>query len=94
MIWVTRLNGTEIVLNADLIETVEATPDTVITLVDGKKYVVSEPAAEVISRVRLFRSSILTLADAPLPASPRTDRTASSRLYVLPTGVNNEPHAE
>lgn len=85
MIWVTRLNGSEVVLNADLIETVESTPDTVVTLVDGKKYVVTERAAEVITRVRSFRASILTLADQPLPMAP--DEPPSVRagtLYMLP----------
>ncbi len=42
MIKVTRLNGKNFMLNAEIIETLEETPDTVITLVDGKKYVVKE----------------------------------------------------
>jgi len=63
VIAVTRLNGSEIVVNTDLIETVEATPDTVLTLVDGKKYVVHETPAEVIERIRHFRVSILRRLD-------------------------------
>jgi flagellar protein FlbD len=43
------------VLNADLIETIEATPDTVISLVTGKKYVVREKVEEVIDRIVEFR---------------------------------------
>jgi flagellar protein FlbD len=77
VISVTRLNGTEIVVNADLIETVEATPDTVITLVDGKKYVVHERTDEVVERIRLFRASILRRVDDPHIA-------AAAELYVLP----------
>ena len=77
MISVTRLNGTEIVVNADLIETVEATPDTVITLVDGKKYVVHESSDDVIERIRLFRASILRRVDDPAAA-------AAAELYVFP----------
>ena len=42
MIKVTRLNDKEFVINVDLIETIEETPDTVITLTGGNKYVVSE----------------------------------------------------
>ena len=42
MITLTRLSGTVFALNSDLIERIDATPDTVITLVDGKKYVVTE----------------------------------------------------
>ena len=77
MISVTRLNGTEIVVNADLIETVESTPDTVITLVDGKKYVVHETTEAVIERIRMFRASILRRVDDPHVAS-------AAELYVLP----------
>uniref|UniRef100_A0A7V4DHL8 Flagellar protein FlbD n=1 Tax=Candidatus Caldatribacterium californiense TaxID=1454726 RepID=A0A7V4DHL8_9BACT len=55
MIELTRLNGSVFVLNADLIETIEATPDTVISLVTGKKYVVREKVGEVIDRIVEFR---------------------------------------
>jgi flagellar protein FlbD len=51
MIKLTRLNGQPMVLNADLIETVEATPDTVITLTTEKKLVVQEDVDTVIDRV-------------------------------------------
>ena len=40
MIEVTRLNGTTVLINSDLIETVEETPDTVISLTTGKKFIV------------------------------------------------------
>jgi flagellar protein FlbD len=55
VIALTRLNGSMFVLNADLIETIEATPDTVISLVTGKKYVVREKVEEVIDRIVEFR---------------------------------------
>lgn len=55
MISVTRFNGSIFVVNADLIETIEATPDTVITLVTGKKYVVQEKVEEVIEKIIEFR---------------------------------------
>jgi flagellar protein FlbD len=55
VIALTRLNGSVFVLNADLIETIEATPDTVISLVTGKKYVVREKVEEVIDRIVEFR---------------------------------------
>ena len=51
MIEVTRLKGKKMMINAELIETVEETPDTVITLTNGKKFVVSESAEEVTSLV-------------------------------------------
>lgn len=70
MIIVTRLNGTEIVVNADLIETIEATPDTVVTLVDGTRYLVEEPPATIIERVMGFRAAVLRLGDEPIESPP------------------------
>ncbi|MDI3298187.1 MAG: flagellar FlbD family protein [Bacillota bacterium] len=58
MIWLTRLNGDELVVNADMIETVEATPDTVITLVNGHRWIVAESPDEVIRRVVAYRRKI------------------------------------
>jgi flagellar protein FlbD len=62
MIAVTRLHGSRITLNCDLIERVEATPDTVLTLVDGSRYVVRESVGEIVDRVRSFRASVVLLA--------------------------------
>lgn len=47
MITLTRLNGKEFVLNDDLIQTIEETPDTVITLTNGAKYIVNEDYEEI-----------------------------------------------
>ncbi len=62
MIKLTRLKSHdhEFVLNVDLIETVEETPDTVITLTTGKKIIVEESSDEIIRRVVEFRRAILT----------------------------------
>lgn len=60
MIYVTRLNHSSVVLNCDLIEHIEATPDTVITLTTGQKITVLETAEEIIERVRAWRHSFLT----------------------------------
>lgn len=59
MIMLTRLNGAPFALNPDLIERAEATPDTVIVLVDGKHYVVHESLPEVIERVQQARAAVL-----------------------------------
>jgi len=59
MILLRRLNNAVIGLNADLIERIDATPDTVITLVDGKKYVVAETPDEVVERIIEFRANVL-----------------------------------
>ncbi|MGI6083813.1 MAG: flagellar FlbD family protein [Acetivibrionales bacterium] len=61
MIWVTRINNTQLVLNADWIETVESTPDTVITLTNGKKYIVTEKIDEVIERVINYKQKTFCL---------------------------------
>ncbi len=62
MITLTRLSGSVFVLNADLIERVDSTPDTVVSLVDGKKYVVSESLTEVVAAVRTHRGEIIALS--------------------------------
>lgn len=51
VIEVTRLRGKKIVINAELIEVVEETPDTVITLTSGKKFVVNETSEQLINLV-------------------------------------------
>jgi flagellar protein FlbD len=58
MIKLTRLNREPLVLNSDLIEYVEAIPDTVITMTTGEKLRVNETADEVIERVIEFRRAI------------------------------------
>lgn len=58
MINLTRMNNTVITVNDDLIETIEETPDTVITLTTGKKLVVKESTKEIIELVKEFRKEI------------------------------------
>jgi flagellar protein FlbD len=60
MIEVTRLNKKEFVLNCDWIETVEATPDTVITLTNGKKYVVAENVDDIVKKVVEYKQKIFS----------------------------------
>ncbi len=63
MILLSRLNGPPFALNADLIERAEATPDTVITLVDGTKYVIRESLDELVEKIRECRASVIALAE-------------------------------
>ncbi len=58
MIHLTRLNHIPLVLNSDLIEHIEITPDTVITLTNGQKLMVLESAVEIIDRVVAFRRAL------------------------------------
>ena len=60
MIRLTRLNQVPLVVNSDLIEHVEITPDTVIALTTGQKILVRETADEVIERVIGFRRAVLS----------------------------------
>jgi len=58
MIQLTRLNGQEMVLNADFIERIEARPDTIITLTSGEQYIAREGVEEIIEKVREYKRSI------------------------------------
>ncbi len=55
MIRLTRLNETKFVINAEMIEFVEATPDTIVSLQSGKKVMVTEPLDEVVERIIEYR---------------------------------------
>jgi flagellar protein FlbD len=59
MIILTRLNGEQFAINCDLVERVDAHPNTVLTLVDATKYVVAESLTEIVERVRDFRAGVL-----------------------------------
>ncbi len=63
MILVHRLKGEPMFLNSDLVEYIETTPDTVITLLDGRRIVVQDDAEEVVDRVLRFRAAVLVAAE-------------------------------
>ena len=80
MIIVTRLHGASVAVNCDLIERVEAAPETVVTLVDGSRYVVRESVSEIVEKIRAFRASVVLLAG-------RLDERAApgqQHLYLVP----------
>lgn len=60
MIELTRLDGTELVLNAELVAWVEPTPDTLVTLTTGSKLVVTETVLEVQERVVAYRQRVFS----------------------------------
>jgi flagellar protein FlbD len=62
VILVTRINGAVFALNPDLVERVDCTPDTVVTLVDGTKYIIAESVPEFIDSVRHYRASLIAQA--------------------------------
>jgi flagellar protein FlbD len=74
MIYLTRLDGTEVVVNCDLIATIEKTPDTMITMINGQHLLVREPVEEVVERSigyrhRVYRGPGLAMI-SPEPAPP------------------------
>ena len=84
MIRLCRLNGSEIYLNADLVATVEAHHDTVVTLVDGKTFVVRDSAEQVVDSVTRYRASVLALAERLTDEELPTEQDdATPRLVVL-----------
>ena len=98
MITLTRLTGAQFALNPDLVERVDCTPDTVITLVDGTKYLVSESLQEVTDLVLEYRARIVAGASA----LERQDASATrrARLSAVPVGAEtpveeeDEPRAD
>lgn len=89
MIRVTRLNGEQFALNPDLIERVEAHPDTVVHLVDGTRYVVTETVDEVLLEIREYRAGILATSyemdrGEYRPAVPEVVAGGSSTVVPFP----------
>ncbi len=74
MILVHRLDGAPFYLNAELVETVEATPDTVIVLVNGHRYIVKEQIEEVIVRILNYRRFLFSGISADLTQSMLRER--------------------
>lgn len=59
MITLTKLNHQQFIINSDLIETVEQTPDTVVTMTTGNKFVVTEGNQEIIDKIIDYKRKIL-----------------------------------
>ena len=85
MITLTRLNGSAFALNCDLIERVDATPDTVLVMLDGSRYVVSEALPEVIARVRRHRAEVVAMCHALEAGDAVGDTAGVAPLRLLHT---------
>lgn len=70
MILLNRINGQPFALNPDLVERVESTPDTVLTLVNGAKYVIAQSVDEVTALVAGYRADVLHRAQEPVVTPP------------------------
>lgn len=78
MIELTKLNNKKFVLNCELIESVEATPDTVITLRNGKLYIVTESPTEIVDKTVTFKQLLFGGLTTPISskAAPKTAEPA------------------
>ncbi|MBW4043845.1 flagellar FlbD family protein [Acidipila rosea] len=83
MIELTRLNGSALVVNSDLIKYAEASPDTTLTLVNGEKLVVLESCDEVVARVSAHRARLLADAAKLFPAGSAAAIAFASAMRVL-----------
>ncbi len=77
MIELTRLNGNTMVVNSDLIKTAEASPDTMLTLINGEKLIVREEIGEVIERVLVYRARLLAVVGRRMKHFDDLDRVAA-----------------
>jgi flagellar protein FlbD len=92
LIQLRRLGGAVFALNPDLIERAEATPDTVVTLVGGNKYVVLESLAELTELIREHRTQILASAEIlAMEASLQTGASVASKNARL-LGIARSAH--
>lgn len=82
MIALTRLSGSDFVLNPDLIERVESTPDTIIVMVDATRYVVSQTVTEVIALIREDRARLLARVEELIQDDSRTLASAAKLTVV------------
>ena len=76
MIQLTRLNHVPLIVNSDLIEHVEVTPDTVVALTTGQKFLVLESAEDVVEKVIQFRRAIMNAAGCPLRGDRHAEQAA------------------
>lgn len=78
MIQLTRLNHVPLIVNADLIEHVEVTPDTVVALTTGQKFLVLESAEDVVEKVLAYRRAVMSAAGCPLKRPDQADLPRSA----------------
>ena len=92
MIELTRLNGSHLAINCDLIKYAEAAPDTVLTLITGEKLVVREPCSEVSQRTLDYRAAVLRRAwpEAASSLSAKSAHDADERFRNLARNASSE----
>jgi flagellar protein FlbD len=90
MIELTRLNGNPMVVNSDLIKTAEASPDTMLTLINGEKLIVREDCGEVVERVLAYRARLLASVARRLPSYGDLQRVVA----LASLDVSGQPKSE
>ncbi len=87
MILLNRINGQPFALNPDLLERAESTPDTVLTLVNGAKYVIAQSLEELAALVSDYRAQVLHRAQEPIdPEHPRPVQDGATVLRMPERG--------
>ena len=81
MIVVTRLNGPQFAVNPDLLQRIESTPDTILSLIDGTKYIVAESMDEVTALVIAYRARVVA---ATMELTGQTDTTFAAVSELRP----------
>ncbi len=76
------------VLNSDLIKTAEASPDTMLTLINGEKLIVREPISEIVEAILVYRARLLASIAQRMPESGRLTRTASLTSLDFTNGAD------
>lgn len=89
MIELTRLNGNSMLLNSDLIKTAEASPDTMLTLINGEKLIVREELSEVLERILVYRARLLATVAQKLSPGDEIRRAASMTSIEFPAELNS-----
>jgi flagellar protein FlbD len=92
MIELTRLNGSPLAVNCDLIKYAESSPDTVLTLITGEKLVVLEPCSEVSRRTLEYRASVLRQAwpEAAPSLTAKSAYNADTLVRILDRNASEE----
>lgn len=96
MIVVTRLNGPQFAVNPDLLQRIESTPDTILSLIDGTKYIVAESMDEVTALVIAYRARVVA-ATIELTGQADTTLAAVSELRPddrPPTPLRSVPEVD
>ena len=89
MIEVTKLNDEPAVINAELIEMIEARPDTIVTMTTGRKIIVTESVEEVVQKVIEYRQVIRPIIKTNALPLPINCPVKSCPLDVIEGGISN-----